>query len=147
MTAITGAARCSLDQRALDADELREMLAEAARRCRPAPGRRAARSSGSGCWQIEPIPFDAGWSSSRGAVVESVTGTDRAAPAAPLHDAAEMARVIPTVMVFSKSSPAVSHTPERGHAGGGPKVAMEAYGKTVAATLAAAAEGDLPPMG
>ena len=58
-----------------------------------------------------------------------------------------MARLIPTVMVFSKSSPPVSHTPEEDTPEADLKVAIEVYGSTVAATLAAAAEGDLPPMG
>jgi acetylornithine deacetylase/succinyl-diaminopimelate desuccinylase-like protein len=58
-----------------------------------------------------------------------------------------MARLIPTVMVFSKSSPPVSHTPEEDTPEADLKVAIEVYGKTVDATLAAAAEGDFPPMG
>ncbi|HND63636.1 MAG TPA: Zn-dependent hydrolase, partial [Elusimicrobiota bacterium] len=31
-------------------------------------------------------------------------------PSGPLHDAAEMAAVVPTAMVFAQSSPGVSHT-------------------------------------
>ena len=31
-------------------------------------------------------------------------------PSGPLHDAAEMAGVVPTAMVFAQSSPGISHT-------------------------------------
>ena len=49
-------------------------------------------------------------------------------------------------VIFSKSSPPVSHTPEEDTPEADLKVAIEAYGVTVAATLAAAAAGDLPPV-
>ena len=61
VTAFNGMCELSLDQRALDAGVLAEMVDEAQRgvaaRSRP---RRAARSSGSRIRQIEPISFDAG---------------------------------------------------------------------------------------
>ena len=58
-----------------------------------------------------------------------------------------MARLIPTVMVFSKSSPPVSHTAEEDTPEADLRVAIEVYGKTVAATLAAAADGRPPAEG
>src|SRR5918997_1316689 len=52
-----------------------------------------------------PIPFDDLLIGiARQAVVEA-GGKDTAIPSGPLHDAAEMARLIPTVMIFSSSSP------------------------------------------
>jgi acetylornithine deacetylase/succinyl-diaminopimelate desuccinylase-like protein len=93
-------------------------------------------------WSIPPIPFD----DRLIGFAKEALGSDTAIPSGPLHDAAEMARLIPTVMVFSKSSPPVSHTPEEDTPEADLKVAIEVYGATVAATLAAAAEGDLPPM-
>jgi allantoate deiminase len=77
-------------------------------------------------------------------VVES-GGKDTAIPSGPLHDAAEMARLLPTVMIFSSSSPPVSHTKEEDTPEAALRVAIEAYGRTVEATLALAADGDLPP--
>ena len=38
------------------------------------------------------------------AACREVSGTDRALPSGPLHDAAEMARLVPTVMLFSSST-------------------------------------------
>jgi hypothetical protein len=56
-----------------------------------------------------------------------------------------MARLIPTVMIFSSSSPPVSHTTEEDTPEEDLRVAIEAYGGTVAAMLESAATGDLPP--
>jgi allantoate deiminase len=110
VTAFNGTCELSLDQRALDADVLADMLASA----REASGRIAAEE---GCevawervWEIEPIPFDAGLIDLADTVVEEVAGTSHQLPSGPLHDAAEMARVLPTVMLFVKSLGGVSHT-------------------------------------
>jgi allantoate deiminase len=110
VTAFNGTCELSLDQRALDADVLADMLASA----REASGRIAAEE---GCevawervWEIEPIPFDAGLIDLADTVVEEVAGTSHRLPSGPLHDAAEMARVLPTVMLFVKSLGGVSHT-------------------------------------
>lgn len=56
-----------------------------------------------------------------------------------------MARLIPTVRVFSSSSPPVSHTKEEDTPEDDLRVAIEAYGRTVQAALGAAADGELPP--
>ena len=56
-----------------------------------------------------------------------------------------MARLIPTVMIFSSSSPPVSHTKEEDTPEADLRVAIEAYGQTVEGTLELAASGDLPP--
>jgi len=61
-------------------------------------------------WEIEPIPFDDRLIDIADAVVEDVAGTSHRLPSGPLHDAAEMARVMPTVMLFVKSLGGVSHT-------------------------------------
>ena len=63
-------------------------------------------------WQIEPIPFDAELIDMADAVIGEVAGTSYRLPSGPLHDAAEMARVIPTVMLFVKSLRGLSHTKE-----------------------------------
>jgi hydantoinase/carbamoylase family amidase len=112
VTAFNGTCEVSLDQRALDADVLAEMLDAA----KAASERLAAEE---GCevawervWEIEPIPFDPELIDLADAVVEEVAGTSHRLPSGPLHDAAEMARVLPTVMLFVKSLGGVSHTKE-----------------------------------
>jgi acetylornithine deacetylase/succinyl-diaminopimelate desuccinylase-like protein len=96
-------------------------------------------------WSIPPIPFDDRLIRvARSSVVES-GGRDTAIPSGPLHDASEMARVVPAVMLFAKSSPPVSHSKEEDTPEADLRVAIEAYGRTVEATLALAAAGELPP--
>jgi N-carbamoyl-L-amino-acid hydrolase len=143
VTAVAGRTELLLDQRHLDADELAAMLKEADEACHEAAEEFGCSVDVKHLWSIPPIPFD----DRLIGFAKEALGTDTAIPSGPLHDAAEMARLIPTVMVFSKSSPPVSHTPEEDTPEADLKVAIEVYGKTVAATLAAAAEGDLPPMG
>jgi hydantoinase/carbamoylase family amidase len=112
VTAFNGTCEVSLDQRALDADVLASML-EAAK----AASERIAEEEGCSVeweqvWEIEPIPFDDGLIDLADEVVQEVAGTSHRLPSGPLHDAAEMARVLPTVMLFVKSLGGVSHTKE-----------------------------------
>jgi allantoate deiminase len=51
-------------------------------------------------WAIEPIPFDPQLIDLADEVVTEVAGTSHRLPSGPLHDAAEMARLMPTVMLF-----------------------------------------------
>jgi hydantoinase/carbamoylase family amidase len=141
VTAIAGRTEMLLDQRHLDAGELAAMLAEADAACEQAAADQGCTVELRHLWSIPPIPFDERLIG----FAQQAIGKDLAIPSGPLHDAAEMARLIPTVMLFSSSSPPVSHTPEEDTPEADLRIAIEAYGATVAATLAAAAEGDLPP--
>ena len=76
------------------------------------PPRRAARSTWERIWEIEPIPFAPELIEIADGVVADLAGTSHRLPSGPLHDAAEMARVIPTVMLFVKSLRGLSHTKE-----------------------------------
>ena len=112
VTAFNGTCELSLDQRALDADVLADMLAvaqEASRRIAEEEGCEVAWER---IWQIEPIPFDPELVDMADAVIGEVAGSSYRLPSGPLHDAAEMARVIPTVMLFVKSLRGLSHTKE-----------------------------------
>jgi allantoate deiminase len=110
VTAFNGTCEVSLDQRALDADVLADMLATA-----KADAARIAAEEGCDVaweriWEIEPIPFDATLIDLADEVIAAEVGTSHRLPSGPLHDAAEMARRIPTVMLFVKSLGGVSHT-------------------------------------
>ena len=102
----------SLDQRALDADVLADMLAKAKEASERIAAEEGCEVSWERIWQIEPIPFDGELIDMADAVIEEVAGTSHRLPSGPLHDAAEMARVIPTVMLFVKSLRGLSHTKE-----------------------------------
>ena len=143
VTAIAGRTEMLLDQRHLDPEKLAAMLAEARRACAQAAEDHGCEVELRHVWSIPPIPFDERLIAlARRSVAES-GGQDTAIPSGPLHDAAEMARLIPTVMIFSKSSPPVSHTKEEDTPEADLRVAIAAYGRTVEGTLALAAAGEL----
>jgi N-carbamoyl-L-amino-acid hydrolase len=112
VTAFNGTCEVSLDQRSLDADVLADMLARAQEVSREIAAEEGCEVEWERIWQIEPIPFNADLIDLADAVIGEVAGTSTRLPSGPLHDAAEMARVIPTVMVFVKSLRGLSHTKE-----------------------------------
>ena len=145
VTAVPGRTEMLLDQRHLDPDALAAMLAEAREACEKAAADHGCTVELNHLWSIPPIPFDDRLIAMARQAVVDAGGKDTAIPSGPLHDAAEMARLIPTVMIFSSSSPPVSHTKEEDTPEADLRVAIEAYGGTVEAMVASAAAGDLPP--
>jgi len=147
VTAVPGRTEMLLDQRHLDPDALAAMLAEARDACERAAADQGCELELRYLWSIPPIPFDDRLIGLARKSVMDAGGKDTAIPSGPLHDAAEMARLLPTVMIFSSSSPPVSHTKEEDTPEADLRVAIEAYGSTVQATLELAAGGELPPRG
>jgi hydantoinase/carbamoylase family amidase len=145
VTAVAGRTEMLLDQRHLDPDKLAAMLSEAREACEQAAGDQGCEVELRHVWSIPPIPFDDRLIELAREAVMEAGGKDTAIPSGPLHDAAEIARLLPTVMIFSSSSPPVSHTKEEDTPEGDLRVAIEAYGRTVKAALERAAAGDLPP--
>jgi hydantoinase/carbamoylase family amidase len=145
VTAIAGRTEMLLDQRHLDAEHLAAMLADAREACEQAADDQDCEVELEHVWSIPPIPFDERLIAAARQAVTDAGGKDTAIPSGPLHDAAEMARLIPTVMIFSSSSPPVSHTKEEDTPEADLRVAIDAYGRTVRAALERAAAGDLPP--
>jgi N-carbamoyl-L-amino-acid hydrolase len=145
VTAVPGRTEMLLDQRHLDRDALAAMLSEARAACEQAATDHGCEVELKHLWSIPPIPFDDRLIGFARQAVQDAGGKDTAIPSGPLHDAAEMARLVPTVMIFSSSSPPVSHTKEEDTPEADLRVAIDAYGRMVEATLASAAAGDLPP--
>jgi allantoate deiminase len=112
VTAFNGSCELSLDQRSLDADVLAAMLARAQEVSLEIAADEGCEVSWERIWQIEPIPFNPELIDLADAVIADVAGTSYRLPSGPLHDAAEMARVVPTVMLFVKSLRGLSHTKE-----------------------------------
>jgi len=112
VTAFNGSCELSLDQRSLDADVLAAMLARAQEVSLEIAADEGCEVSWERIWQIEPIPFNPELIDLADAVIADVAGTSCRLPSGPLHDAAEMARVVPTVMLFVKSLRGLSHTKE-----------------------------------
>src|SRR5215216_662874 len=110
VTAFNGWCEMSLDQRALDPSVLASMLDAA----QEATARIATEEDVSveweRLWRIEPIPFDEDLISLAEEACNEVAGRSHRLPSGPLHDAAEMARLMPTEMLFVKSLRGLSHT-------------------------------------
>jgi hydantoinase/carbamoylase family amidase len=110
VTAVPGSTEISIDLRALDARVLQRMLADARRAAARAAKAHLVNVSWSPLLHITPRLFDDTLMKIVRASVKQVTGRAPELPSGPLHDAAEMAAVVPTAMVFAQSSPGVSHT-------------------------------------
>jgi acetylornithine deacetylase/succinyl-diaminopimelate desuccinylase-like protein len=100
----------SLDQRAPDPSVLASMLDAAQEVTARIATEEEVSVDWKRLWRIEPIPFDEDLISLAEEAVSEVAGTSHRLPSGPLHDAAEMARLVPTVMLFVKSLRGLSHT-------------------------------------
>jgi N-carbamoyl-L-amino-acid hydrolase len=110
VTAFNGACELTLDQRALDPVVLAEMVAEAREESRRIAAEEGCEVAWEPIWEIEPIPFSPALIEMADEAVRELAGASHRLPSGPLHDAAEMARRIPTVMLFVRSLGGVSHT-------------------------------------
>ncbi|HZQ66204.1 MAG TPA: M20/M25/M40 family metallo-hydrolase, partial [Gaiellaceae bacterium] len=111
VTAFNGRCEVSLDQRALDAGVLADMLRTAQEDSRRIAAEEGCDVEWERIWQIEPIPFDGELIELADQAIVEVAGRSHRLPSGPLHDAAEVARAgIPTVMLFVQSLRGLSHT-------------------------------------
>jgi N-carbamoyl-L-amino-acid hydrolase len=110
VTAVPGAAEISIDLRALDAKVLAKMLAEAKKASAAAARRFHVTVAWSPLLHITPRIFDPALIRLVRESVKEVAGSAPELPSGPLHDASEMAGVVPTAMIFAQSSPGISHT-------------------------------------
>ena len=63
-------------------------------------------------WSIPPTIFDEHLKKLCQAAVEEETGEPTTMFSGPLHDAAEMAKIVPSIMMFAMSSRGLSHCKE-----------------------------------
>jgi len=112
VTAVPGTTTCTMDMRHIDADSLAAMFGEM-------KAAATAAAEAEGCtvdlehiFRIPPMIFDATLVDSVRRAVKSVEGHEFELPSGALHDASEMARVVPTAMVFTSSIAGLSHTKE-----------------------------------
>lgn len=110
VTAFNGLCEMSLDQRALDSEVLADMLVKAKEASERIAKEEGVAVEWEKVWDIEPIPFDEELIALAEEACEEVSGSSHRLPSGPLHDAAEMARVMPAVMLFVKSLRGLSHT-------------------------------------
>ena len=110
VTAVPGAAEVSIDMRALDARVLKTMLQRARKAAAAAAKEHRVTVRWSPLLHITPRLFDPTLVRFVRDAVKQVAGSAPELPSGPLHDASEMAGVLPTAMVFAQSSPGISHT-------------------------------------
>jgi N-carbamoyl-L-amino-acid hydrolase len=112
VTAVPGETRIAMDMRHIDATALSTMFAEA-----KDAAARAAEAEGctvefEHIFRIQPMPFHPALMDAARTSVREVEGHDIEIESGALHDASEMAREIPTAMIFSSSINGLSHTKE-----------------------------------
>jgi hydantoinase/carbamoylase family amidase len=127
-TAVAGEADLLVDLRHPDADELAAMLDDATGAAEAAAAERECRFESERVWSIEPIPFDPGLVERAREACRAATGSDRVLTSGALHDAAEVARVVPAAMVFTPSLAGISHAKEEDTAEEDLVAAIEAFG-------------------
>ena len=140
VTAIPGAAEISIDQRALDPAVLAVMYREAQEASRRFAEENKVSVEWRPLFRIEPRPFNPHLLQLCEESVREETGEAPKLPSGPLHDAAEMALHMPTVMMFVYSSRGLSHckeedTPEE-HLEKGIAAFLRLVDKTVASVAA-----------
>jgi N-carbamoyl-L-amino-acid hydrolase len=146
ITAVAGKTEMQLDQRHLEAETLATRLSEALGACEEAAQEFLCEVSAHRVFRAVPTPFDERLvEAAREAVAEAGGGDREPIPSGPLHDATEIGRVVPTVMLFAQSDPPISHTEVEDSPEPALRVAIEAYGRTVGRVLELAAEGQLTP--
>ena len=136
VTAVPGVCEISLDQRALNADVLAAMLADA-----KAASEKAAKDNNVGVewrelWRINPRPFDPALIALCEDAVREETGDAPRLPSGPLHDAAEMVPHMPVVMMFACSSNGLSHCKEEDTPAPHLEATIRAYLRLVQKTMA-----------
>ncbi len=136
ITAIAGETEMMLDLRHLDADTLATMLEECLAACDEAAAKFDCTVESRRVFGATPTPFHPDLVAiAREAVAEAGGDDGDPIPSGPLHDATEIGRKVPTVMLFAQSDPPISHTAVEDSPEEALKVAIEAYGITVGRAL------------
>ncbi len=143
VTAVAGETRITMDMRHISADSLKAMFDEAHHAA-------AAASEAEGCtveWEhifrIPPMPFHPELLAAAHRAVAAVEGHDFELPSGALHDASEVAREIPTVMIFSSSIDGLSHTKEEDTPDEHLQMAADAFHRTCREAIQLVAQGRL----
>ena len=136
VTAVPGVCEIALDQRALEPAVLQQAFADA----REAAARAAAANGVSvewrHVWRIDPCRFDPRLVELCAEAVHDATGHAPRLPSGPLHDAVEMGRIMPSVMMFATSINGLSHCKEEDTSEADLEVTIDAFQRLVDKTVA-----------
>jgi hydantoinase/carbamoylase family amidase len=143
VTAVAGETRLAMDMRHIEASELQAMFDEA----HDAAARAAAAEGCTVEWEhifrIPPMPFHPALLDAARLSVREVEGHDIELPSGALHDASEMAREVPTVMIFSSSTNGLSHTKEEDTPVEHLRMAVDAFHRTCRRAIELVVDGEL----
>jgi N-carbamoyl-L-amino-acid hydrolase len=135
-TAVPGLAELLVDLRHRDSGELEAMLDEVLEFAREASDARGCEATDEEVWRIEPIRFDQGLAELASAVAREAGGRPEPLTSGALHDAAEIARVLPAAMLFCPSKDGVSHSREEDTDERELAIAIEAFGELAGRAMA-----------
>ena len=127
-TVVPGRAELLVDQRHLEPGALAAMLSDAVSLWESAAVSENCSVKAERVWSIEPVPFHPGLVAAARDACVAVGGREEPLASGALHDAAELARVVPSAMVFSSSVGGVSHSPAEDTREADLERALEAYG-------------------
>ncbi|MGE0815565.1 MAG: Zn-dependent hydrolase [Vicinamibacterales bacterium] len=136
VTAVPGVCEIALDQRAFEKDVLQQALADARAAAAAAAEANGVSVEWRHVWRIDPCRFDPRLVDLCAEAVQEVTGHAPRLPSGPLHDAVEMGRIMPSVMMFAKSLRGLSHCKEEDTPEGDLEVTIEAFLRLVDKTVA-----------
>jgi allantoate deiminase len=139
VTAVPGVCEIALDQRALEPDTLRQALADAHEAASRAAAANGVTVTWRRVWRIDPCRFDPRLVDLCADAVQEATGHAPRLPSGPLHDAVEMGRVMPAVMMFARSTNGLSHCKEEDTPEADLEVTIDAFLRLVDKTIAAVA--------
>ena len=112
VTIFPGECTISLDQRSIDPDVLKKIYEEAHDACIKAAADNKVEVAFKPVWSIPPTIFDKRLAELCKEAVKEETGEGTSMFSGPLHDAAEMAKFLPSIMMFAMSSKGLSHCKE-----------------------------------
>lgn len=134
-TIISGECELTLDMRALDPDALAAMIGAARESAGRIGEEEGVEVEWSTLWQIEPMPFYPELIDLAARACEETVGQAHRLPSGALHDAAEVARRVPTTMLFALSLGGVSHSKDEDTPEPDVLAAARAYGRLAELTM------------
>jgi len=134
-TAVAGGAHLSCDLRNLNVESLGAMLAGARIAAKDAAHEHGCTLSEEKIFRIAPTTFDPELVAKARDAATETTGASFALTSGALHDAAQVARVIPAAMMFCPSRGGLSHAHEEDTAEDDLRAAIDAFGALVAKVL------------
>jgi N-carbamoyl-L-amino-acid hydrolase len=143
VTAVAGETRITMDMRHISAASLQAMFDEAYDAAATAAEAEGCTVEWEHIFRIPPMPFHTRLIEAARQSVAEVEGHSFELPSGALHDASEVAREIPTVMIFSSSTNGLSHTKEEDTPEAHLRMAADAFHRTCERAIELVTAGEL----